>query len=367
MNKSLIAVLELAGAAIPESLIDKDGYIPLSFIAEKLPFEMTSFWGFECRLGEPAAKVDILFEIKKQSRGSSLLAGRISSELDMLCSEYPAWKSLRNFAGLWVDPDHEFSTHVRNIWLEFDTASVLDHSQMNEVLRQPCIFFGPDAETLEKRQTSRLICDALAALDAPDSGRCGLEEFIKSLPENARIFQVGLMLARPNPGLRICVYRLTAEDVPVWLTGLNWPGDTVMIGNLLKKLPPGLDAFAVDLNLMTDGPGEKIGIECYMDWLEDDPEQWLPMLDLIEEGNLCLPVKRQGLMNFQGSTRVPDDWHRLSEGIVYSRLFRKIHHIKLSISSGQLKEAKAYLALNHPGIDLNTMYKKRAGGAWLVE
>ncbi len=367
MNRSLVEVLELAREKIPAGLIDKDGYFPLSFIAEKLPFALTSFWGFECRLGEPEAKADILFEIKNQSRGRFFLAGQVRSGLDALCNRWPAWKSLRDFASLWVDPDHEFSKHIRNIWLEFDTASVSDVSRMDDVLGRPCIFFGPDAKTLENSQTAGLIRDALDVLGAADLGKCGLENFMESLPSDARIFQVGLMLARRNPGLRICVYRLKAQDVPEWLTDLNWKGDAVMIAGLLQKLPRNLDAFAVDLNLMTGGPAEKIGIECYMDWLNDDPEQWLPVLDAFPEEALCLPEKRRGLMDYQVSTPIPADWHQLEENIVYSRLYQKIHHIKFGVGSDRVNEAKAYLALNHPGLDLNSMYKKRAGGAWLVE
>ncbi len=123
------------------------------WIAETIPFELSTFWGFECRLGESDAKVDILFEIRKQSRGRSILAGHIPSGLDEMCVQWPAWKSLRKFASLWADSAHEFSRVIRNIWLEFDAASAENQVQLQKVLRQPCIFFGPDARILEKSQT----------------------------------------------------------------------------------------------------------------------------------------------------------------------------------------------------------------------
>ncbi|MBD3308579.1 hypothetical protein GF339_19335 [candidate division KSB3 bacterium] len=367
MNKSLRSVLELTRDALPASLIDEEGYARLARIAEHIPFELSTFWGFECRLGDADAKVDILFEIRKQSRGRSLLAGQVASGLDALCTQWPAWKRLRTFAACWADPEHEFSRTIRNIWLEFDAASVGNHAQLSDVLRQPCIFFGPDARTLEKPQASRLINEALAALDMPDAGGCDLDTFSAKLPQEARIFQVGLMLGRPNPGLRICVYRLTLEDVPGWLTDLNWPGDTAMLAQFLQKLPPDLDTFAVDLNLMKDGPAQKIGLECYMDWLENDPKQWEPLLRLLDERDLCLPAKREGLLEFQGAMRPPDDWQRASEGILYVGLYRKIHHIKLTVAADRVTEAKAYVAFNHPGVDVGAIQANHAGGAWLVE
>jgi hypothetical protein len=334
MNKSMLSALELTRNTLPASIIDEEGYSRLAFIAGKLPFELATFWGFECRLGEIDAKVDVLFEIRKQSHGRHVLAGKVPSMLDSLCTQWYAWERLRRFAGLWADSDHEFSQYIRDVWLEFDTASSLNHSQMNEVLKQPCIFFGPDAQSLEKKQVCCLIHNTLTALNMPDVEGYALETFIAGLPEDAGIFQVGLMLARPNPGLRVCVKRLKAEDIPGWLNQIHWQG------------------------------AEKIGIECYMNWFSNDPVQWLPLLNIIKEMNLILPSKYQGLMDYQGVTRVPGDWQRYSEGIVYTNLYRKIHHIKFGIAADTVTEVKAYLALNHPGFNVRAMLTK---GAWLVE
>jgi len=151
------------------------------------------------------------------------------------------------------------------------------------------------------------------------------------------------------------------------LNQINWQGDKEMIRELLQKLPPDLDTIAIDLNLTENGPVEKIGIECYMNWLSKDPKQWLPLLDIIKDMNLILPSKYQGLMDYQGSTRIPPNWQRYSEGIIYTNLYRKIHHIKLSFVADMVTEAKAYLAINHPGVNLRAMQTKNAGGAWLVE
>ncbi|GAK51470.1 hypothetical protein U14_02714 [Candidatus Moduliflexus flocculans] len=367
ITTNLLSVLELAKASLPDSLVDAEGYALLALAAERLPFELATFWGFECRLGEASAKMDILFEIKRQSQGRNILAGEMPSTLDALCAQWPAWKNLRRFATLWANPHHAFSTHIRNLWLEFDTAAIDDPSQADEILSRPCIFFGPNAKTLQKEQDAHLICEALSALENPIYHEDALNALIKELPGEARIFQIGIMLSRPNPGLRVCVYPLTAEEIPVWLRAVGWQGNPENIADILRQLPQGLESFAMNINLMPDGPAEKIGVECYMNWLENDPKQWIPLLDATAAMHLCLPSKYQGILDFQGMTHFPKDWPRPAEGIAYQFLLRKIHHIKLSITSGQAKEAKAYLALSHPGLNANAIFSKNAGGAWLVE
>lgn len=366
ITTSLFSVLELAKPSLPDSLIDAEGYALLSLAAERLPFELATFWGFECRLGEINPRMDILFEIRRQSQGRNILAGEIPSRLDEMCAQWPAWEQLRRFAVLWADPHHAFSAHIRNIWLEFDTAAIELPSQAADILSRPCIFFGPNSKALKKEQDARLICDALSALDNPIFDEAPLNDLIARLPGESRVFQVGIMLSRPNPGLRVCVYPLTAEDIPVWLDATGWPGDSESVAALLRQLPPGLESFAVDVNLTPGGPAEKIGLECYMNWLEDDPGQWIPFLDMLAAMRLCLSSKYQGIMEFQGMTRFPKDW-RLSNGIAYTVLYRKIHHIKLSFMTGQVTEAKAYLALAHPGLNPSAIFSKNAGGAWLVE
>lgn len=366
ITTSLFSALELAKPSLPGSLIDAEGYALLALAAERLPFELATFWGFECRLGEASARMDILFEIRRQSQGRNILAGELPSTVDEMCAQWPAWEQLRRFAVLWADPHHAFSTHIRNIWLEFDTAAIELPSQAADILSRPCIFFGPNSKSLKKEQDARLICDALRALDNPLCDEDALNVLIAGLPGESRVFQVGIMLSRPNPGLRVCVYPLTAEEIPVWLGAIGWQGDSEMVAALLRQLPPGLESFAVDVNLMPDGPSEKIGLECYMNWLEDDPKQWDPFLDVITAMRLCLPSKYHGIIEFQGMTRFPKDW-RPSDGIAYTILYRKIHHIKLSFMAGQVTEAKAYLALSHPGLNPSAIFSKNAGGAWLVE
>ena len=373
MRERLFSILELVRPSLPSALIDDEGYARLAAIAKMLPAEMTTFWGFECRLGEPEAKADLLFETHKHSRGLRLLAGQTPSALDSLCEQWPAWRHLRRFAAQWAEPEHLFREAIRNIWLEFDIAALAPGAQFAEAVRQPCIFFGPEAKTLEKDRLLRVVLEALGALGESNAGRFRLQTFIARLPEGAQLFQVGRMLSRMNQGLRVCVNTVPPETIPAWLAALNWDGDSRALERLLRPITPMLKTTAIDLNLLNGRPAEKIGLECYMDWLEDDPAQWNPLFDLIETRDLCLPRKRQGLLDFPGVTRSPILQRLSGDGVMHLHLFRKIHHLKFTISGGQVVEAKAYLALSRPGVHLRRMFPGRfgdsedAGHAWLIE
>ena len=149
MGKTILSILEFVRESLPYSLIDKEGYARLAAVAERLPAEMTTFWGFECRLGQSDAKADILFQTINKSQGQRLLAGHTPSPLDIICDRWPAWRRLRTFAGLWSDPNHPLHAYIHNIWLEFDTASTSSVTQVTDVIAKPSIFFGPKAKALD--------------------------------------------------------------------------------------------------------------------------------------------------------------------------------------------------------------------------
>jgi hypothetical protein len=365
-NTSILSILELARPALPASLIDSLGYENVAAIAGQLPGQLTTFWGFECRLGETDARADILFENSKQSRGSQLLAGQISSSLDALCQAAPAWHNLRKFAALWINSDHLFQQYVKNIWLEFDTASAASPSQAAAIIHQPNIFFGLGSKLLPKEQLYKLIKNALAVFEHDIGDDHYLRAFVAALPEEAELFQIGIMMARKSAALRVCVQKINPAEIPSWLGRLQWPGAKEAVASLLHLVMPIAQVMAVDLNMTQDGMTEKIGLECYMDWLVDEPDQWNPLLELISEKQLCLAAKRKGIMEFPGITRTPDNRSPQGGGLIYLDLFRKIHHIKLTLSGSQPAEAKAYLALSRPALNLDRSVADQRD-AWLLE
>ncbi len=363
MDANILSVLELVRPTLPPSLIDAEGYAHLAAIATQLPEPLTTFWGFECRLGLPAARADILFETKKQSRGQALLAGKSSSALDALCETSPTWQRLRAFANVWANPAHLFASNIRNLWLEFDTAGVATPNQAAALVHSPSVFLGPDAPTLSRAALFDLLREAFAILGYADPSIARLPSFIAALPPDAKLFQVGMMLARSDAGLRVCVKDLAAADLAHWLAQAGWQGDPAWLAELTHTIIPMLETWTINLGFTPAGLAEKIGLECYLDWLEDDSQQWVPLLDSIVARGLCLPQKRQGVLDFPGVTLTPPS--ASTDAFQYLNLFRKIHHLKLNFSAGQIREAKAYFALTRPGVYLDRPHPERDD--WLIE
>jgi hypothetical protein len=344
-------------------------------VAERLPVRLSSFWGFECRLGETEPFSDILFEIRKETSGPALMAGEPPSALDRLCETYTAWEKFRFLARDWINPGHPWNRDIRNLWLEMD----LTGADAESVLRRPNIFFGPEPETPNER-IFELIEELAFMFQRPVSQTCALRKFIDCLPDGARIFQIGFMLSRPDDvGMRLCVDKTATEPEKIlrWLARLRPTMDTAEAESLRKALEavfPLCRDVNFGFNLTEDGVDDALGVECYEDWINEDTAQWRPLLDEITRARLCLPEKAQGVRDYAGITASPLH-KRIDRGIIFLNTYRKIHHLKLTLLRGTLTQAKAYLAVSRPGLPLSLFGRpdatyeadKKAGQAWSVQ
>ncbi|MDR1885702.1 MAG: hypothetical protein LBQ56_05455 [Synergistaceae bacterium] len=348
---SLGGVLSDIEPYLPESLFGEECRRQMRRVADSLPVRLSSFWGFECRLGEPELSSDILFEIKKETSGPDLLAGEPPSDLDGLCASHPAWGKFRSLARDWATPGHPWNRDIRNLWLEMDLA----RSDAESVLRRPNIFFGPTVNTPNERICS-LISELMPLFERPASQARAMREFFDCMPGKAGIFQIGFMLDRPDDdGMRLCVDKVEPEEIMPWFAKL-WPSmgpdEAESLKCVFETVLPLCRSFNFGFNLTYDGADGAFGVECYEDWLDEDPAQWRPLLGELARLGLCLPEKAQGVMDYAGITALPLS-KRIASGVIYLNTYRKIHHLKLTVSRGTLTQAKAYLAVSRPGLPLD--------------
>jgi hypothetical protein len=182
-----------------------------------------------------------------------------------------------------------------------------------------------------------------------------LREFLARLPEGAKIFQVGFMLSRPDAGIRLCVDKTPPEDVLPWLARLcpgMGEGEAASLRKGLETLLPLCRDVNFGFNLTENGVGDAFGVECYEEWLDENPEQWRPLLDELTGLGLCLPQKARGVTDYAGITAFPLS-ERVDRDVIYLNTYRKIHHLKVTVSRGKLTQAKAYLAVSRPGLSLS--------------
>jgi hypothetical protein len=190
------------------------------------------------------------------------------------------------------------------------------------------------------------------------------------------------MLARPDDdGMRLCVGKVAPEEIMPWFARL-WPSmgpdEAESLRRVFETVLPLCPSFNFGFNLTSDGAGVAFGVECYEDWLEDDPAQWRPMLEELTGRGLCLPEKARGIADYAGITALPLS-KRVTSDVIYLNTYRKIHHLKLTVSRGALTQAKAYLAVSRPGLPMDMFgmarlasgvssdADKAAGQSWSIQ
>jgi hypothetical protein len=345
-------VLELARASFRPELVDAPAYERLSRVCAGLPASLSTFWGVETRLGDDRPVVDLLVEIKRGAPGHKLLRGDQPSSLDDLVARWPAWRQVRDFAHDWSESGDGGYAHLRNLWLEFDTADTFRNADLERALGRPCVFWGPHDDVARSPgffdELARLVDRFYPLWVAPDR----LDAMVAALPAGANVFQIGAMGSREQAVLRLCVNRLDPAGLRDWLAAIAWPGDQAALGETLNLLQPMIGGLAVDMDVTAAGVAQKIGFECYLDWEVEQIGQWGPLLDHLRNEGLLTDGKRRALAAFPGRGGFPLrqqlGWMR--DGVTHPLLIRNIHHIKLNFRDTALHEAKGYLGLYRPGV-----------------
>ncbi len=375
---SLAQYLELIRPHISEDLISEKSYADIRRIALHIPGALAfSTFGFECRLGVPAADADFLFSLHSDNSGPEILAGKLpGNDFPPEFFNYPVWSRIRDFGRLWADPPSPHYENLDDVWLEFD----IDTFPKALI---PSLFFGPldrfekDGPGLNPFKAEDLLT-LIESVYAHTRGRSPgpamvskCQSCIKNLGRLKSLFQVGIMLGRPGAdGIRMCVSVPSGKAVTGYLNAVGWPGDVDKLQPMLEKLSPWFDSLALHLDVSDElSPG--IGIECkFLKRRGPDREPlWHDFLDFLVESGLCLPRKRDALLAFPGYCPTdldacPPSLKRLADRLeMFYRSFfvRTIYHVKLVYNEKSEWEAKGYLGVNHIWKGIRGDYDKGRG------
>ncbi|NJN68432.1 MAG: hypothetical protein HC884_17815 [Chloroflexaceae bacterium] len=349
---------------VPEALVSRQCLEQMHAIGELLPGALTDFFGFECRLGTPDQTADFLLCVEVVDRQREVLAGlRPGIDLSPTLLEHPVWQQIRNFSLTWADPASVLHEKALNVWLEFDMAE-LEGSRL--ALPVPSAFLGSrhicnTATPNEAHQHTWITRTALPLLTGqhlPEPVENRLIEAIQRLPAGPHIFQLGAMVARKPPFVRICITRMDPQQVPPYLEAIGWPGTTDELGRLVEELDGLVDRIDVDLDI-SEQISPRVGLECSFD-PKQSPEyepRWYPFLAYLVEKSLCTSDKRDALLRYSGFAHEqsdPDRWpaalrkaSKLMGSQFLSIITRGLNHVKIVYQSGRPLEAKAYLYVNH--------------------
>lgn len=364
MISSLEQTLRPLAPSMPAELVSSESLAEIGAIARMLPNTVTSFFGFECRLGELAPRADFLLSALPEP-GGAILAG--TSSMGGLPNDFyrhPVWSHLRDFCHKWTTPGSPLHDRIENIWLEFDVEGE------PQPVPVPSIFFGPMGgigphlrddsnfptdEDLYGWLTREGLASLLGRMVPPLVER-GIFDCLNSLPAGARVFQVGAMLARPSDAVRLCIANMSPHQIEAYLQRIRWPGSAAHLRPLLAFLGTVADFFALDIDV-EETVRPKIGLECYSYGFKQPAQEprWQNLLDALVEQGLCVPAKRAALLAWPGFERAdasPDLWprnlllaSRLFGGRFSSVISRSLHHLKISYEPGRSLEAKAYVGI----------------------
>lgn len=349
IDNSLAGSLKLLKPTISPHLIAPECWHQIESIAAVLPSAITSFFGFECRMGKEEAHADFLICAKAKQLGRKVLA---DDEYPVTLPQYlydsPVWQQINNFSQQWNNPDSPLYQGVNNIWLEFD----IDESLAN--IPVPSCFFGPQPiySYSDARWTIDRALKLLQNKAVPQATAAQILNCFELLPENAYVFQIGVMLARKSDLARICIRNISPEATLEYLTALNWSGSIDGLKQTLEELSTYADRIDLDIDV-GESVLPKIGLECYLEKQPKFNHKWELFLDYLVESGFCTEQKRASLLDYTGymlgqpKTELPDNDSEEAFSLAdfgYQRIFFKgLHHVKLTYQEAEAQEAKAYL------------------------
>ena len=166
-------------------------------------------------VGPEIAPADCAFNLTPE--GAKMLAGRdeIAAPEEL---QYGVWERIREFYSLWADTAETPYADAGSTWFEFDVSSG-DPS--------PNMLFGYWPGRSPSRTPAWLIDTIIPLLLASPVSPEFREDFLhcfETLPAETSDFQIGVMLSRGIPAVRLCVFDLPQGEVISWLDRIGWNG-----------------------------------------------------------------------------------------------------------------------------------------------
>ncbi len=342
MTTTVADTLAAIGPYLPEPLVAKSARMAIAQLAQSLPQAATPVFGFECPLATPAGAADFLTHHPVASGVWEWLGQENQAH------QAPTWALVRELAQT-VPRTPLLAAGLDDVWLEFDVATAAETG--------PSLFFGPRlapfgpqaAGPAQQQLLLELIAGGLTPLGPaalPAAGRGLLRRVLALLPHHGRVFQVGRMLSRPQPGYRLCLNNLTPPEL-YRLYARLLPGYHDLLASLrhwLRLLAPLVWKIRPTLDLANE-PVPKIGLECYF---REGPDlaAWQAATELLVRYDLCQPAKQAALLHYPrlvSPATAPTPLELLlGQRQTYALA---LHHFKLSLAPQAPLTAKAYLAV----------------------
>jgi len=227
----------------------------------------------------------------------------------------------------------------------------------------PCVFFGPTKPSSklpvnEISQYEWLIKSALPLLKGKNLSKYvekTINDCLEKMPENSTLFQIGTMLPRASNDVRLHINKIKPEQIVQYLEEIGWKDESGEFARLIDELKDKADRFVISYDVTDNGIAPRIGIELSFTSNLFHNEDWNQLFDYLVEKGICIPEKRDALMDYVGTN---DDEYfsggimkpvtssaNILETIDSAKIVRYINHVKIVYQPGKPLEAKAYPAV----------------------
>ena len=364
MTNSLKKNLKTVGSYLSDNLISSNDFLQIAQIGNLLPnLPIVSDAGFECHLGSSTPKTDFLVAFAPLNQGRETLVDR-SKTLVNLFSASSVWKKIHNFSAYWANPESTLYNNVDNIWLEFDTDKHLLE------VPEPSLFFGCKniigkkkfASNQNNITESKWVADEALGLllnsCLQKEVKQQLSSCFQSLPFNAEVFQIGVMLPRESESkaIRLCIEDIANNQILEYLVNIGWSDSSNQLSYLLSELSSIVDVIRLNLAI-EDEIFPKIGLECYLHKQPINSPKWKLFQDYLIKNNLCTLEKANAIFNWSGCSVEKNNQQLQQDNFAKASAFdspnfksviaRLLHHIKIVYQPNQPLQAKAYLWFGH--------------------
>jgi hypothetical protein len=323
--------LALAERAVAPDLVSPAAWERLRAIADPLP-PMAIDAALEIRLEQGDPRVDFALCLQSGGRSRRRLADAIAGSAAAVRSR--GWRRALGFVRAWANAESPIHANVRALWLEFDAA--------DSGSPEPFLVFTVDGERLYpdgRAATDELVKTVAAGIrtaECVDDDTAGaVERCVRALPRYAQLRHAAV---RPTPDGDVArlVVRMPWRRTAGALSELGWRGNASELSQTLERLCPDTAIHAVNLDVLANGIGPRVGIEFVHPGAPCESPQWQALFDALESLGACAAERRAAVDAWGGEAL----GSALGPGVL---CVRRDLMVKVIHEAGKPVRAKAYL------------------------
>lgn len=299
---------------------------------------------FELSLHE-TNNIDVHYNIRiKNKRIFNTFLKTISSQNNF---EHKNWLKVVELLKKWKGNSKEVYNKLDAVFLEFDT------SKKNEI-HPPAIFLKVK-ENINRGLTLEFVKEIILEINSQEYYQKlekGLMLINQSIPKNASISYVGLMLSRELPILRINTCGLKSFEIIKFLKKINWNGNFEEVEFFINNIHPLIDVCILSFDIYENKILDKIGFEFKIKKPQLHEKRIHKVFELLRKKELLTSNKEEYLLNCNKFwTPQTTSWH---PSLVYNSLLKPLgstdhidyflSHLKYVISK-ENSSVKAYTGM----------------------